>query len=179
MPERLDCPQQSCPISRTAEDTGDSGRTSPIREWREIDEPDTVGEGVERFGGDGQRKPCLASPTWSGQGDESGALRSIFAETWAISASRPTSVVSCIGRLVSRRSSVCGGGKLDWSPGRSPARCVRVRADRVAGTRRDHARSLKERVIVDERSRRVGEHNLAAMRDREAGSTRLSAGTWW
>ena len=57
------------------EDTGDCWQDQRrIAERREIDEPDTVGEGVERFGCDGQRKPCLASPTWSGQGDESGAL---------------------------------------------------------------------------------------------------------
>ena len=151
------------------EDTGDSRQDQRrIGEWREIDEPDTVGEGIERFGGDGQRKPCLASPTRSGQGDESGALaldhrRDMGDLRFAADQRRELhrqigfQALECSRRREARLES--RGEHLPDAFGfQQIAQPVLAEIEQGHGGRRG---------VVDQRSRRVGEHDLAAMRDRE------------
>ena len=78
-------------------------------------EPDPVREAVRGCRGDLERQPGLARPARTGEGQQPGRWRSSPAAS-ATSRSRPTKVVSCVGRLLGRASSERSGGKSAGRP---------------------------------------------------------------
>ena len=144
----------SASAERPGDRRGDEGR---VADGVEGDEPDAVGEVVGGGRGDLERQPRLAGAARSGQGQQPGRPAS-SAPASASSRSRPTNVVSWVGRLFGRASSERSGGKSAGRPSMTswvePLRRAQVLEPvlpEVAQARRRRAASSATRARVESR----------------------------
>ena len=114
-----------------------------------------------------QREPRLAGPAGPGQGQQAGRREAAGAAS-ASSASRPTNVVSWVGRLFGRASGVRSGGKSRTAGRRPrPGRAARARAGPCSRySPRSRRLTPAGSVLATSAAGRVRDEDLAAVADR-------------